>query len=211
MKNTCISHKPGDIVQLAGIDFVVLEDRGPFNGEGENHDLFILALEGQGESRFGDTNNYAESDLKGQVEGWLYRLTEKMAGDGRESDIDLIRTRTISLTTLDGYKGYGELEVKAAPLTLDEARRCAEFMPDPDTASWLATGWGGPKHYGAELAWLANSNGGLGNGYCSDSCGIRPALVISSLLLASEEGIDLSEVPTDKLLEEIRRRTEGVK
>ena len=50
MKNTCISHKPGDIVQLAGIDFVVLEDRGPFNGEGENHDLFILALEGQGES-----------------------------------------------------------------------------------------------------------------------------------------------------------------
>ena len=84
-------------------------------------------------------------------------------------------------------------------------------MPDPDTASWLATGWGGPKHYGAELAWLANSNGGLGNGYCSGTYGIRPALVISSLLLASEEGIDLSEVPTDKLLEEIRRRTEGVK
>lgn len=110
MKNTCISHKPGDIVQLAGIDFVVLEDRGPFNGEGENHDLFILALEGQGESRFGDTNNYAESDLKGQVEGWLYRLTEKMAGDGRESDIDLIRTRTISLTTLDGYKVFGKDE-----------------------------------------------------------------------------------------------------
>nr|WP_325229120.1 hypothetical protein [uncultured Oscillibacter sp.] len=206
MKNTCISHKPGDIVQLAGIDFVVLEDRGPFNGEGENHDLFILALEGQGESRFGDTNNYAESDLKGQVEGWLYRLTEKMAGDGRESDIDLIRTRTISLTTLDGYKGYGELEVKAAPLTLDEARRCAEFMPDPDTASWLATGWGGPEHYGAAYALLVGADGGWSYGGCSSAgYAIRPALVVSSSLFASTE-LDLSEVSTDDLLSELRRR-----
>ena len=206
MKNTCISHKPGDIVQLAGIDFVVLEDRGPFNGEGENHDLFILALEGQGESRFGDTNNYAESDLKGQVEGWLYRLTEKMAGDGRESDIDLIRTRTISLTTLDGYKGYGELEVKAAPLTLDEARRCAEFMPDPDTASWLATGWGGPEHYGATYALLVYASGGWSSGSCSYAgYAIRPALVVSSSLFASTE-LDLSEVSTDDLLSELRRR-----
>lgn len=206
MKNTCISHKPGDIVQLAGIDFVVLEDRGPFNGEGENHDLFILALEGQGESRFGDTNNYAESDLKGQVEGWLYRLTEKMAGDGRESDIDLIRTRTISLTTLDGYKGYGELEVKAAPLTLDEARRCAEFMPDPDTASWLATGWGGPEHYGAARALHVITNGYWSDDYCSGAgYAVRPALVVSSSLFASTE-LDLSEVSTDDLLSELRRR-----
>ena len=207
MKNTCISHKPGDIVQLAGIDFVVLEDRGPFNGEGENHDLFILALEGQGESRFGDTNNYAESDLKGQVEGWLYRLTEKMAGDGRESDIDLIRTRTISLTTLDGYKGYGELEVKAAPLTLDEARRCAEFMPDPDTASWLATGWGGPEHdVGASSALLVCTSGGWGYDGCSSAgYAIRPALVVSSSLFTSTEP-DLSKVSTDDLLGELRRR-----
>lgn len=207
MKNTCISHKPGDIVQLAGIDFVVLEDRGPFNGEGENHDLFILALEGQGESRFGDTNNYAESDLKGQVEGWLYRLTEKMAGDGRESDIDLIRTRTISLTTLDGYKGYGELEVKAAPLTLDEARRCAEFMPDPDTASWLATGWGGPEHsYGATYALFVLTYGYWSGSYCSNAgYAIRPALVVSSSLFTSTEP-DLSNVSTDDLLGELRRR-----
>ncbi len=104
MKNTCISCKPGDTVQLAGIDFVVLEDRGPFSGEGESHDLFILALEGQGTSRFGDTNNYAESDLKNRVDEWLYRLTEKMAEQGLDDEIDLIRSRTISLTTLDGYE-----------------------------------------------------------------------------------------------------------
>lgn len=204
MKNTCISHKPGDIVQLAGINFVVLEDCNPFNDESESHDIFILALEGQGTSRFGDTNNYAESDLKDRVEEWLYRLTEKMTEQGL--DADLIRTRTISLTTLDGYKGYGELEVKAAPLTLDEARRCAEAMPNPDTASWLATGWGGPEHYGASLALLVYTSGRWGYGSCSDGgYAIRPALVVSSSLFTPTES-DLSRVSTDDLLSELRRR-----
>lgn len=206
MKNTCISRKPGDIVQLAGIDFVVLEDRSPFSGEGESHDLFILALEGQGTSRFGDTNNYAESDLKNRVDEWLYRLTEKMAEQGLDDEIDLIRSRTISLTTLDGYKGYGDLEVKAAPLTLDEARRCAEVMPDPNIASWLATGWGGPEHYGATHALFVRTSGSWGYGICSHGgYAIRPALVVSSSLFTSTEP-DLSNVSTDDLLGELRRR-----
>lgn len=204
MKNVCISHKPGDIVQLAGINFVVLEDRSPFNDESESHDLFILALEGQGTSRFGDTNNYAESDLKDRVEEWLYRLTEKMTEQGL--DADLIRTRTISLTTLDGYKGYGELEVKAAPLTLDETRRCAEAMPDPDTASWMATGWGGPEHCGATYALFVSTSGGWNsNGWSLGGYAVRPALVVSSSLFSSTEP-DLSRVSTDDLLSELRRR-----
>ena len=204
MKNTCISHKPGDIVQLVGIDFVVLEDRSPFSGEAESHDLFILALEGQGTSRFGDTNNYAESVLKDRVEDWLYRLTEKMTEQGL--DADLIRTRTISLTTLDGYKGYGELEVKAAPLTLDEARRCAEAMPDPDIVSWLATGWGGPEHFGASITLFVSTIGNWSYYNCSSGgYAIRPALVVSSSLFASTES-DLSSVSTDDLLSELRRR-----
>ncbi len=206
MKNTCISRKPGDIVQLAGIDFVVLEDRSPFSGEGESHDLFILALEGQGESRFGDTNNYAESELKSRVNDWLYRLTEKMTEQWLDSD--LIRTRTISLTTLDGYKGYSDLEVKAAPLTLDEARRCAESMPAPGIASWLATGWGGPEHSGATGALFVYTNGNWGYSLCSSAgYAIRPALVVASSLFASVE-TDLSTVPTEDLLGELRRRIE---
>lgn len=203
MGNPCV-YKPGDIVQLAGISFAVLDDLSPYSGEGEEHDIFILALEGQGTSQFGDTNNYAESVLKKRVEDWLYRLTEKMVEQGL--DPELIRTRTISLTTLDGYKGYGELDVKAAPLTLDEARRCAEAMPDPDVSSWLATGWGGPEHYGATHALFVRTSGSWGYGICSHGgYAIRPALVVSSSLFTSTEP-DLSNVSTDDLLGELRRR-----
>lgn len=209
MKKTAVSHKPGDIIELAGIKFAVLEDRGPVCSDSTESELFILALESQGQSTFGDTNNYAESKLKEAVDAWLYRLTEKLEVEGCCRNSSLIKNRVIDLTTLDGYKGFGSLEVAAAPLTLDEARKYAEVMPDPDEASWLATGWGGPEHFGSTFALLVVSLGGWGRNYCSSSYGVRPALVISSLLLASEDEPDLSEYSTDELLAEVRRRIEG--
>lgn len=199
MGNPCVC-KPGEIVQLAGIDFMVLEDLTPFNGDGDEHDLFVLAVDSQGTSRFGDANNYAESDLRKATEKWL---TEKLYDHG--CNPDYIKSRKLDLTTLEGYKGYGELDVKAAPLTLDEARRCAELMPNPDTASWLATGWEGPNN-GATYALGVSTNGGWGYGNCSYAgYAIRPALVVSSFLFTSIE-LDLSKVPTEDLLGELRRR-----
>lgn len=62
---------------------------------------------------------------------------------------------------------------------------------------------------GATNALNVNTNGNWNNNNCSNSYGIRPALVISSLLLASKEEPDLSEASTEELLEELRRRIEG--
>ena len=121
----------------------------------------------------------------------------------------LLRTRTLDLTTMDGHGKYGELTVKAAPLTMDEARKYADIIPDCDDACWLATGWGGPGFVGASRALRVYTNGGWYGLNCSNSYGIRPALVISSLLLASKEEPDLSEASTEELLEELRRRIEG--
>lgn len=200
MKKTAVSHKPGDIIEIAGKKFVVLDDLSPFSEESEGHDLLILSLESQGESRFGENNNYAESELRRRTAAWLDDLLDHGV------DPDLIRSRTIDLTTLDGHGEYGTLEVKAAPLTLDEARKYAKVIPNCDDACWLATGWGGPEYYGATLALLVNTNGVWDDDYCSYSYGIRPALVISSFLLPSENEPDLSEVSTEDLLEEVRRR-----
>ena len=197
MKKTAVSHKPGDIIEFAGSKFVVLDILDPSRDVPESHgyidngpDLFVLSLESQGESRFGDSNNYVESELRRRTTAWLDDLLAHGA------DPDLLRTRTIYLTTMDGHGKYGELTVKAAPLTMDEARKYADIIPNCDDACWLATGWGGPEH----LYWDY-----IG---CSNSYGIRPALVISSLLLTSKEEPDLSEASTEELLEELRRRIE---
>ena len=210
MKKTAVSHKPGDIIEFAGSKFVVLDILDPSSGVPEGHgytdngpDLFILSLESQGESRFGDSNNYAESELRRQTAAWLDDLL------AHGVDPDLLRTRTLDLTTMDGHGKYGELTVKAAPLTIDEARKYADVIPNCDDACWLATGWGGPGYFGATSALFVSTDGYWGNGNCSNSCGIRPALVISSLLLASKEEPYLSEASTEELLEELRRRIEG--
>ena len=210
MKKTAVSHKPGDIIEFAGSKFVVLDILDPSSGVPEGHgytdngpDLFILSLESQGESRFGDSNNYAESELRRQTAAWLDDLL------AHGVDPDLLRTRTLDLTTMDGHGKYGELTVKAAPLTMDEARKYADVIPNCDDACWLATGWGGPGYFGATRALLVGANGYWGYNGCSNSYGVRPALVISSLLLASKEEPYLSEASTEELLEELRRRIEG--
>ena len=209
MKKTAVSHKPGDIIEFAGSKFVVLDILDPSRDVPESHgyidngpDLFVLSLESQGESRFGDSNNYVESELRRRTTAWLDDLLAHGA------DPDLLRTRTIYLTTMDGHGKYGELTVKAAPLTMDEARKYADIIPNCDDACWLATGWGGPGYFGAALALLVGTNGNWDYYRCSNSYGIRPALVISSLLLASKEEPDLSEASTEELLEELRRRIE---
>lgn len=187
-----VSLNPGDIITLADVKFAVLDiiDGNPF----------VVALTNQGSSRFGDSNNYANSTLRNVVENWLEDL---------DIDTDLVMEREIDLTTLDGYKGYGKLKVKAAPLTMDEARKYAELIPDPDDWSWLATGWGAPEHFGSQFALLVYSNGDWYSYYCSNSYGIRPALMLSSALLTSVEiKTDLSDVSTDDLMAELKRRIE---
>lgn len=187
-----VSLNPGDIITLADVKFAVLDiiDGNPF----------VVALTNQGDSRFGDNNNYAISTLRNAVENWLEDL---------DIDTDLVVEREIDLTTLDGYKGYGKLKVKAAPLTMDEARKYAELIPDPDSWSWLATGWGAPERGGSLYALRVLSNGGWRSGYCSGSYGVRPALMLSSALLTSVEiKTDLSDVSTDDLMAELKRRIE---
>lgn len=187
-----VSLNPGDIITLADVKFAVLDiiDGNPF----------VVALTNQGSSRFGDSNNYANSTIRNVVENWLEDL---------DIDTDLVMEREIDLTTLDGYKGYGKLKVKAAPLTMDEARKYAELIPDPDDWSWLATGWGAPEHFGSQHALDVGSNGNWNSSHCSNSDGIRPALMLSSALLTSVEiKTDLSDVSTDDLMAELKRRIE---
>ena len=194
MKKYAVLHEPGDIVTLAGTRFVVLdvERRGSLPDS-----LFLLALESVGASEFGSSNNYAESDLKKAVDDM----------GKRGLDNAKLIPREIDLTTLDGSGCYGKLSVKAAPLTLDEAREYADIIPNAERWCWLATGWSGPSKSDGDRALCVDSNGVWGGGYCSYSVGIRPALKVPSILFEdSEAGLDLSKIPTDDLLQEIHRR-----
>ena len=198
MKIDKIGYESGDIVTLAGTKFVVLD----VERCGSLPDiLFLLTLESVGDSVFGISNNYAESDLKKAVDKWLEDMG-KMGLDNAK-----LIPREIDLTTLDGSGCYGKLSVKAALLTLDEAREYADIISNAEQWCWLATGWSGPSKSDGDLALCVNSGGDWVVRYCSESYGIRPALKAPSILFEdSEAGLDLSKVATDDLLREIRKR-----
>ncbi len=198
MKKYAVLHEPGDIVTLAGTRFVTLdvERRGSLPDS-----LFLLALESVDDSEFGSSNNYAESDLKKAVDKWLEDMGERGLDNAK------LIPREIDLTTLDGSGCYGKLSVKAAPLTLDEAREYADIIPDVERWCWLATGWSGRGKSNVDVAMFVSSNGGWNGDDCSSSRGIRPALKVPSILFEDPEaGLDLSKIPTDELLQEIHRR-----
>ena len=179
MKKYAVLHEPGDIVTLAGTRFVVLdvERRGSLPDS-----LFLLALESVGASEFGSSNNYAESDLKKAVDKWLEDMGKRGLDNAK------LIPREIDLTTLDGSGCYGKLSVKAAPLTLDEAREYADIIPNAERWCWLATGWSGPSKSDGDLALCVDSDGDWYSSRCSDSYGIRPALILPSTLLVSDDG-----------------------
>lgn len=200
MKKYAVLYEPGDIVTLAGTGFVVLNiECCP--GSCEPESLLLLALESVGESEFGSSNCYAESDLKKAVDKWLEDMGKRGLDNAK------LIPREIDLTTLDGSGCYGKLSVKAAPLTLDEAREYADIIPNEKRWCCLATGWSGPSKSDGNLVLGVNPDGDWGFSSCSSSSGIRPALKVPSILFEdSEAGLDLSKIPTDDLLQEIHRR-----
>lgn len=199
MKHMKTVYEPGDIVTLAGTEFVVLgvEYRWTMPDE-----LFILTKDTVRVSAFGDSNNYAESSLRSEIDKWL----ESMGKNGL--DLDRIILRDIDLTTMDGHTEYGKLWVKAAPLTMDEARRYAYITPSTINWYWLATGGSVPlKGDDSYVLCVGGINSRWYTSCCSDAMSIRPALKIPSTLLdESADKSDLSNIPTDTLLEELRCR-----
>jgi hypothetical protein len=165
----------GRTITLAEIKFVILDTAY----DGIDGDMFLLTANSQNDSVFGETNNYTESVLKDVTEEWLSGLPSQLK--------EVIKPRAIDLVTLDGKKDYGVLEAMAAPLTTAEFRKYAGVIPNCDKAYWLSTGYSTPKHYGSTFVRRMDSDGDTGQSNCSDSCGVRLALVVSSSVLHDKE------------------------
>lgn len=207
--NTQKKYIPGTTVSIADIPFIILDDLGPVNGNEKEHDLFVLAKNIQGKSEFGFSNNYAVSTLLENMDFWFRRFISLGV------DKQMIRSCFLDLTMEDGSKRYGKLFKQAAPLTLEEYQKYRGIIPATSTAYYLATGYN--RGYEKPSPWNDMPNAIV----VGDDCrlypvrccvvhGIRPAMVVSSRLLddsaVSNNNFDLSDVPTNELLEELRRR-----
>lgn len=182
---------PGRIFNFAGEKFVVMEQR--------DGAAFVLLAQSKEPCPFNDKddaenrNDYTCSTLKERIDKWveaLPRTSEEAAA---------ILPFEVDLSCTDRSKSYGTITVKAAPLTLWQYGQFKELIPlNEDDWYWLVTPWAcrwlrSPFTSSASRVWYVGSSCLSSN--ASSSYGIRPALVLPSTLLVSDDGTVSTNTP----------------
>ena len=176
----------GDIIKVNGINLLVLDE---INGN-----PFVIALDLDIESPFGNSNNYKKSELRKRVESWF-----------KDTGIKAI-ARDVDLTAMDGYKGYGALNTVVAPLTFDEYRKYNHILtPHIKNWFWLVTPWGSPeKDNWASVGICGVSYDGSADGYnYSSSRGLVPAFILDRNQCFNRS---LGDYTNEELIAELNKR-----
>lgn len=176
----------GDIITVKGVKCVVLDEI--------NSNPFVIALDLAIESSFGNSNNYKTSALRKRVESWFDSTGIKAI------------PRDISLTAMDGYKGYGFLNTTVAPLTFNEYRKYNHILtPHIKNWFWLVTPWGSPEknNWASSRVCLVNSDGSATSYSYNGSFGLAPAFILDRDQIYNKS---LSDFTNEELIVELNKR-----
>lgn len=120
--------------------------------------------------------------------------TDQSGANGLSAKIFLLSGYEVGWTTSD----YSYFPVDGAKLSYFESgtgtsannKRIANL--NGSAALWWLRS---PRTYGANVVWLVYSSGSCNSGYASNSYGIRPALILPSTLLVSDDGTVSTNTP----------------
>ena len=177
----------GETITVNGVKCLVLDE---INGN-----PFVIALEVEIYSVFGDSNNYKESGSRKTIESWF-----------KNTGIKAI-ARDVDLTAMDGYKGYGTLNTTVAPLTFDEYRKYNHILtPHIKNSFWLVTPWGSPEkdNLASIYVCFVSSDGSAYYGnYYDRSYGLAPAFILDKNQCFNKS---LSDFTNEELIAELNKR-----
>lgn len=177
----------GETITVNGVKCLVLDE---INGN-----PFVIALEVEIYSVFGDSNNYKESGSRKTIESWF-----------KNTGIKAI-ARDVDLTAMNGYKGYGTLNTTVAPLTFDEYRKYNHILtPHIKNSFWLVTPWGSPEkdNWASGYVCLVYDDGSAGTGdLYGDSNGLAPAFILDKNQYFNKS---LSDFTNEELIAELNKR-----
>lgn len=176
----------GDIITVKGVKCVVLDE---INGN-----PFVIALDLDIESLFGNSNNYKKSELRKRVESWF-----------KDTGIKAI-ARDVDLTAMDGYKGYGIINTLVAPLTFDEYRKYNHILtPHIKNWFWLVTPWGSPEkdNWASTYVCGVRTDGSASAGGYHTSHGLAPAFILDRNQCFNKS---LGDYTNEELIAELNKR-----
>ena len=130
-----------------------------------------MVLDEDFESKFGETNNFAESELRKKLNGEYLDEWVK-DGAGRVSFVLM----QVDLAANDGLRDYGTCECFLAPRTCDQHRKYRYLIPNPkENWEWTATAYSTKANGCSITAYQATGTGGLGYNFnVNDAIRVRP-------------------------------------
>ena len=130
-----------------------------------------MVLDEDFESKFGETNNFSESELRKKLNG---EYLDEWVKDGADRASFVLMQ--VDLTANDGLKDYGTCECLLAPRTCDQHRKYRYLIPNPKgNWEWTATAYSTKANGYSLTAYQVTVAGGLSINYnVYGAYGVRP-------------------------------------
>ena len=125
--------------------------------------------------KFGQNNNYAESELKEYLNEWYL---DDWLNDG--AFITDFVEMEVDLTANDGLDDYGKCCCFLAPRTCEQHRKYRKLIPNLDELEWTVTAYSTESNGFFGIACLVTALGALDyDSYVGGACGVRPLFILN--------------------------------
>ena len=135
-----------------------------------------MVLDEDFESKFGETNNFSESELRKKLNG---EYLDEWVKDGVDRASFVLMQ--VDLTANDGLKDYGTCECLLAPRTCDQHRKYRYLIPNPKgNWEWTATAYSTKENGHPDVAYQVAASGSLYSDVVYNADGVRPLFKLNS-------------------------------
>ena len=129
--------------------------------------------------KFGQNNNYAESELKEYLNEWYL---DDWLNDG--AFITDFVEMEVDLTANDGLDDYGKCCCFLAPRTCEQHRKYRKLIPNLDELEWTVTAYSTESNGFSGIACLVTAAGSLDGRYgVGGAFGVRPLFILNPSVL----------------------------
>lgn len=129
--------------------------------------------------RFGDTNNWTESNIRKYLNGDYVQVIQREFGNGN------IVAFERDLISLDGYNDYATCVDKVSVMNVMEYVKYHKYVGNCDFRYVLITPDSTPSGCGACNVRYVSGVGGVGCSWCCNGFGVRPFFVLKSSIFVS--------------------------
>lgn len=204
MANVKLSTKAvGSIVKIkvngAAKDFIIVHQGLPSSAyDASCNGVWVVMKDIYTTSTFGNNNSYKDSSIHSYLNNTFYNLIDSQiravikqvkipyTNSGVQSGANGLSTKVFLLSGTEvGFSGVSYMNTEGAKLSyFDSASKRVAYNGSSAAVWWLRS----PRTGGGSYVWYVLSGGSSGSWNYYNTCGVRPAFVLPSSLVVSDDG-----------------------